>query len=58
MPGRVENRPASVQFVGLISTGVYQVNATVPDLSGGEYPVLVQVAGITTQSGVPLKVKA
>jgi len=35
-----------------------QFNVTVPGLADGDYPILATIAGITTKSGVLLKVKA
>jgi uncharacterized protein (TIGR03437 family) len=39
-----------------VGAGLYQINVTVPSLAGGKYPVVAQVAGAATQSGVSLKV--
>ena len=49
---------ATVVYAGLISTGVNQVNVTVPALADGDYPVLLQTGGLSTQTGVTLKVRS
>jgi len=48
--------PAAVAYSGLVGTGLYQINITVPNLASGTYPVLATVNGISSQSGVTLKV--
>ncbi len=50
--------PAAVSFAGLAGAGLYQINMTVPNLPNGDYAVAAQVAGLSTQSGVLLKVQA
>ena len=50
--------PAVVSFAGLVGAGLYQINVTVPSLANGTYPVVGQVAGVNTQSGVTLKVQS
>jgi len=48
---------ANVSFAGLSSTGLYQLNVTVPNVSAGDQAVVAQLAGLQTQSGVLLKVQ-
>ena len=48
---------ANVTFAGLSSTGLYQLNVTVPNVSAGDQEVIAQIAGQKTQSGVLLKVQ-
>jgi uncharacterized protein (TIGR03437 family) len=44
---------ASVTFAGLVQTGVYQVNATVPaSATSGDNAITVQVGGYTSPGGV------
>jgi len=50
--------PGAVSFAGLAAAGLYQINVTVPNLPNGDYAVAAQVAGLSTQSGVLLKVQA
>jgi uncharacterized protein (TIGR03437 family) len=50
--------PAAVSYAGMVGAGLYQVNVTVPSLANGTYPVVAQVAGVSTQSGVNLTVKS
>lgn len=49
--------PSTVSFAGLVGAGLYQINVVVPTLADGDYAVVCQVAGISTQSGVVLKVQ-
>jgi uncharacterized protein (TIGR03437 family) len=49
--------PAVVSYAGMVGAGLYQINVTVPSLANGTYPVVAQVAGATTQSGVSLTVQ-
>ncbi len=49
---------ATVSYAGLVGTGLYQLNVAVPALANGTYPVLVTVKGITSQSGIVLKVQS
>jgi uncharacterized protein (TIGR03437 family) len=48
----------SVSFAGIAAAGLYQFNVTVPNLPDGDYPLLAQIAGLSTQSGVLLKVQS
>ena len=54
-------QPASVQFAGLVSPGLYQFNVVVPaSTPDGDNPITASVPGVlagTTQSGVLLTVK-
>jgi uncharacterized protein (TIGR03437 family) len=49
---------ATVSYAGLVGTGLYQLNVVVPSLSNGTYPVLATVNGVTSQTGVTLKVQS
>jgi uncharacterized protein (TIGR03437 family) len=48
---------ASVAFAGLVASGEFQINITVPPLPPGEYPVVVTVNGQSSQSGVIIPVQ-
>jgi uncharacterized protein (TIGR03437 family) len=48
--------PAPVTYSGLVGTGLYQINVMVPSLANGTYPVIATVLGVSTQTGVTLKV--
>jgi uncharacterized protein (TIGR03437 family) len=51
----IGGKPATVQFAGLVSSGLYQVNVQVPAGIGiGELPVAMFIDGRPTQSGVTL----
>lgn len=47
---------AVVSYSGLVGTGLYQINVTVPALAAGTYPVIATVGGASSQSGVMLKI--
>ncbi|HUB83167.1 MAG TPA: IPT/TIG domain-containing protein [Bryobacteraceae bacterium] len=48
---------ATVSFAGLASVGLYQVNVVVPSVVSGDQTVVATVNGMSTQSGVLLKVQ-
>ncbi|HEY6390980.1 MAG TPA: IPT/TIG domain-containing protein, partial [Bryobacteraceae bacterium] len=48
---------ANVSYSGLVGAGLCQINVTVPALADGDHAVLAQVAGVSAQTGVLLKVK-
>jgi uncharacterized protein (TIGR03437 family) len=50
--------PAAVSFQGLVAAGLYQFNVTVPALADGDHEVRAQVAGLSTQEDVLLKVRS
>jgi uncharacterized protein (TIGR03437 family) len=48
---------AAVLYCGLVGTGLYQANITVPSsLSTGTYPVVLTVAGVSSPSTATLKI--
>jgi uncharacterized protein (TIGR03437 family) len=50
---------AAVQYCGLVGTGLYQANITVPSsLSSGTYPVVLTVAGVSSPSTATLNITA
>ena len=50
--------PASVQFAGLVSPGLFQFNVTVPqNTPDGDQPIVATTNGLTTQSGTILTVQ-
>jgi uncharacterized protein (TIGR03437 family) len=48
---------APIAYAGLVAAGLYQFNVTVPSLADGDYEVIAKVAGLSTQSGVKLKIQ-
>ena len=48
--------PASISFAGLISPGLFQINAVVPAVSDGYQPVAIQLNGTQSPAGVSLAV--
>jgi uncharacterized protein (TIGR03437 family) len=50
--------PATISFVGLSDSGLYQFNVTVPSsLTTGDAALSASINGIPTQTGVVLTVK-
>ncbi len=47
---------AAVSYAGLVGTGLYQLNVAVPSLANGTYPVVATINGVSSQSGVTLKI--
>jgi len=48
--------PATVQFAGITSPGVYQINVIVPQLANGDQPILATIAGVSSQTGVSIPI--
>jgi uncharacterized protein (TIGR03437 family) len=49
--------PALVSFQGLVAAGLYQFNVTVPILANGDHEVKAEIAGLSTQQAVLLKIQ-
>jgi uncharacterized protein (TIGR03437 family) len=47
---------ANVAFAGLVESGTYQLNVTVPNLPDGDAAVVATVGGVSTQTGVSVTV--
>jgi protocatechuate 3,4-dioxygenase beta subunit len=54
---QIDNQPVLVAFAGLVSSGLYQINITVPDLPDGDYPVVAEVGGVRTEKFVKLRIQ-
>ncbi len=48
---------ATVSFAGLVAVGEFQVNIVVPNLTAGEYPVVIRYNGLSSQSGIIIPVQ-
>lgn len=48
---------APVTFAGLVGSGTYQFNVTVPSLPNGDAPVVATIGGVSTQTGVSVTVQ-
>ena len=49
----IGDAPATVQFAGMVESGLYQLNVTVPSgLPGGDAAVLATVGGVQSQTGL------
>jgi uncharacterized protein (TIGR03437 family) len=55
---RIGGLAAAHSFAGLVAAGLYQFNITVPALGDGDHDVIVEIAGLQTPAGVPLKVQS
>jgi uncharacterized protein (TIGR03437 family) len=52
----IGNTAASVAYAGVVMPGVYQFNVVVPQLPDGEWPVVIEAAGLRTQDGAVIPV--
>jgi uncharacterized protein (TIGR03437 family) len=48
---------AAVSFAGLVGSGTYQFNVTVPSLPNGDALVVATIGGVSTQTGVSVTVQ-
>ncbi len=55
---RVGQSKAQVVYAGMSGVGLYQFNTVVPDLPGGDYPVVAEIAGVRTSSAGRLRIQA
>jgi uncharacterized protein (TIGR03437 family) len=53
----IGGQPASVAYAGLVESGLYQFNVTVPNLPNGDAAVAATISGVSTQTGVSLTVQ-
>jgi uncharacterized protein (TIGR03437 family) len=49
---RIGGLDAAIAFAGLISPGVYQFNVVVPQVGPGDQPVVAELRGLLSQSGL------
>lgn len=48
---------ATVTYAGLVGPGLYQVNATVPNVPDGDAAVVAQIGGVQTQAGMAISIQ-
>ncbi len=48
---------ATVVYAGLVESGLYQFNVTVPNLPNGDAKVVATIGGVSTQTGVSITVQ-
>ncbi len=48
---------ATVVYAGLVESGTYQLNVTLPNLPNGDAPIVAIIGGVTTQTGVSITVQ-
>jgi uncharacterized protein (TIGR03437 family) len=46
----------TASFAGLVAPGEFQINFTVPNLPAGNYPLMIQTGGVSSQAGVILPI--
>jgi uncharacterized protein (TIGR03437 family) len=54
---RIGGLDAGIAYAGLISPGVYQFNVVVPQVAAGDQPVVAELRGLLTQSGLLLTIQ-
>jgi uncharacterized protein (TIGR03437 family) len=54
---RVGGVPATVQFAGIVAAGEYQFNVLVPTLPDGDQPIVADIGGAASQSGLLISIK-
>jgi len=54
---RIGGVDARIDYAGLISPGVYQFNVVVPQVAAGNQPVVAELRGLLTQSGLLLTIQ-
>lgn len=53
----IAGRSATVAFAGLVSPGLFQINAVVPDIADGDQPLTLRVAGAASPAGVVIPIR-
>jgi len=53
----VGGQRATVEFAGLVGSGLYQFNIIVPDVPDGDQPLIAQIGGLTSQATLRLTVR-
>jgi uncharacterized protein (TIGR03437 family) len=48
--------PAAISFAGLISPGLFQISATVPNVANGDQPLIITIDGTQSPPGVTIAV--
>jgi uncharacterized protein (TIGR03437 family) len=48
---------SSIQFSGLVGSGLYQFNVVIPDIGNGNAAVVASIGGLQTQAGVSIPVQ-
>ncbi len=54
---KIGTSDATVEFVGLVAVGEFQINIVVPTLPSGNYPVTLTIDGQTSQSNVIIPIQ-
>lgn len=54
---RIGQHAAQVVYAGLTAAGLYQINAVIPDLDSGDYPVIAEVAGVRSSAAARLRIR-
>ncbi|MBZ5728847.1 MAG: hypothetical protein LAP87_28190 [Acidobacteriia bacterium] len=54
---RIGGVTAKVIFAGLVVPGEYQFNVQIPALADGDYPIVADIGGLSTQSGLLISIR-
>jgi uncharacterized protein (TIGR03437 family) len=57
VPVTIGGQVANVAFSGLVESGLYQFNVTVPTLPNGDAAVVATIGGVSTETGVSITVQ-
>ena len=53
----IGGQPAAFTFVGAVSPGLYQINVSAPMFTSGDYPVLIDYGGFSSQAGAMITIQ-
>jgi uncharacterized protein (TIGR03437 family) len=54
---RIGGVPATVEYAGIVAAGQYQFNVVIPVLPDGDQPIVADIGGVSTQSGLLITIK-
>jgi uncharacterized protein (TIGR03437 family) len=54
---RIGGVSASVSFAGIVAVGEYQFNVVIPVLPDGDQPIVADIGGVSTQTGLSIPIK-
>lgn len=54
---RINDVPAEVLGAVLVNSGLYQINARIPDVPNGDHPIVVEVGGTRSASNVSITIQ-
>lgn len=54
---RINNVPVQVLGAALVGSGLYQINATIPDVPNGDHPIVVEIGGASSSNTVSISIQ-